>query len=406
MVTAFRSSHHLWPSAEQQLLLTAALLDDARAQAAFNAWSAQVSMEDEFSQGAYRLLPYVYHRMQALGIDAPVMGRLKGVYRRAWVDTHRLFHAVRPAVQALVDAGVQVMLAKGAPLALTYYHQLALRPMSDVDVLVPRAQLEATLDILRELGWRMGFAYSADTIRFRHAIPCFGPEGMGGELDLHWRPLYESPPADSDASFRSTAEPFDFLGVPVVQPDPTHHLFSVVAHGVRWNSESPVRWIPDALAILRARGGAVDWERLPALATNHRVNVRLALGLEFLAEHFDAPVPRFVITRLRAAPVSAMERLENSVLLAGDDFYEPSPLRNQWMYLAEYSRRTDARTPLEFALGYTHFLRYRLGLGGRRELIPMLMRSLRRRLAGGHHIAMNTSESAGNGSAEEPRATT
>jgi hypothetical protein len=361
------------------LLLDAALLDEARAVAAFAAWCRQVNLEAEFGRAAYRLLPLVYDRMHSLGVHAPVMGRLKGVYRRAWYDTHRLFHAVQPVVAGLVAAGIDVMLTKGAPLALTGYRQPGLRPMADVDVVVPPDRLSDAFAVLGSLGWRADFALSPDVVRFRHAVACHGP--AGGEIDLHWRVLYESRHGD-DRTFHVTAQPLDFLGTVVSQPDATHHLFLLIVHGVRWNEEPPVRWIVDVVALLRARGHEVDWERLPELAAAYRVSVRVGLGLAYLAGTFRVPVPPGVLERLGATRVSILERFENRVLLARDEFHTPSPLRNQWIWLAEYGRRAEARGPLEFALGYTHFLRYAMGLNGRRELVPRLVRGLGRRIRG------------------------
>lgn len=365
----------LWPSDEQRLLLEAALFEGDRAVAAFRSWRNTVRLEAEFSRGSFRLLPLVYHSMLRLGVDDPLMGRLKGVYKRSWYDTHQLVHRAQPVVARLVAAGIDVMLTKGAPLALSYYRNLALRPMSDVDLAVPQHRLHDALSMLRNLGWRAVREPDGDMLRFRHAVQCFGP--AGGELDLHWRMMYEIRDKAGDESFWTTAEPLDFMGTAIKQPDPTHALLLVVVHGVRWNPETPVRWIPDALAILRTRTADVDWNRLLDLAATHRVTFRLGLGLSYLTESFRAPVPRFVLERLRAADQSLLERFERSVVLRDNG---SSLVRDQLACLAEYSRSAVSRNPLAFAVGYTHYLRYRFGLEGRREILPRILRAVRSRL--------------------------
>jgi hypothetical protein len=369
---------HLWPSCEQRLLLEAALLKDDRAIAAFQSWRHSVQLDAEFSRGSYRLLPLVYENMRRLGVDDPLMGRLKGVYKRIWYETHQLFHRAKPVVQGLAAAGIDVMLCKGAPLALSYYRHLAERPMSDIDLSVPRHALPDAVGVLRDLGWRFSREPDEDMLRFGHAVQCFGPGGA--ELDLHWRVMHETSGAGGDESFWMTAEPLDFMGTEVRQPDPTHALFLVVVHGVRWNVETPVRWIPDALAVLRLRAAGIQWSALLSLAATHRVTFRLGLGLTYLAEVFEAPVPRAVLERLRTSDQSLLERFENSVLLRDDGSLAPSLVRNQLAGLAEYSRSAADRRPLAFAMGYTHYLRYRLGLQGRRELLPRMLRSVGRRL--------------------------
>lgn len=372
------TTEHLWPSTEQRLLLEAALLDGDRAVSAFHSWRSMVSLEAEFSRGSYRLLPMVYSNMHRLGVTDPVMGRLKGVYRRSWYETHQVFHRAAPAVAQLAAAGIETMLAKGAPLALAYYGNAALRPMYDLDVAVPQRRLHDALGVLRDLGWRVAREPDAEMVRYRHAVQCFGPGGV--ELDLHWRMMYEVADQRGDAAFWESAEPLEFMGLTVRQPDPTHALFLVVVHGVRWNMETPVRWIPDAITIMRTRGNDIDWSRLQQLAATHRVTFRLALGLTYLAETLGAPVPRAVLRRLREADQSLLERFENSVVLQDDGTLNPSLLRNQLACLAEYSRAAQTHNPVSFAVGYTHFLRYRFGLSGRRELLPRILRGVRRRV--------------------------
>ncbi|HSA55610.1 MAG TPA: nucleotidyltransferase family protein [Gemmatimonadaceae bacterium] len=379
MTAPVRRATHLWPSPEQCLLLEAALLDRDRALAAFRRWREHVSLDDKFSRGSFRLLPLVYHRLQQLGVDDPVMGKLKGVYRRAWYETHRLFQQVQPVVARLAGAGIDVMLTKGAPLALGEYGAPAVRPMADVDVVVPGHRLRETLGELAAAGWRPGIAFTPDEIRYRHAAPWYGPDG--GAIDLHWRVMYESSARGGDDTFWDTAVPLDFMGTAVRRPDATHHLFLVVVHGVRRNEETPVRWIPDAMAILRAPGVAIDWQRMEALAAANRATVRLALGLSWLARVFDAPVPPGVLERLGTLRVSWLERLENTVMLADDADEAPSLLRSQWTALSEYARCANGRGPIAFAAGYTDFLRYRMGLGARREILPRMVRSMGRRIA-------------------------
>ena len=370
-------AEYLWPSSEQRLLLDAGLLDDDRAVTAFRTWRKTVSLDAEFHYGSLRLLPLVYHNMQRRGIGDPLMGRLKGVYRRAWYETHQLFHRVQPPVAQLAAAGIDMLLLKGAALVLSYYQNHALRPMADVDLVIPRTRLDEALSILARLGWRFAREPDRDMIRFHHALQCFGPDG--GEIDLHWRVTYEISEEDDD-SFRDTAEPVVFMGTTVRQLDATHLLFQVIVHGVRWNLETPIRWIPDALAILRARSRDIDWKLLQTLAEKHRLSFRLGLGHNYLTDTFGAPVPSSVLERFRTSRVSVLEKIENTVLL--DDYrrFERSLLGNQWMLFVEYCRSADAWHPLAFASGYSHYLRYRLGVDSRRQILPRILSSVRRRL--------------------------
>ena len=92
------------------------------------------------NQGSFRLLPLLYINLQKQGVDDPVMGKLKGIYRQAWSKNQTLFHEMAGVIAHLQDAGIKTMLLKGASLSLLYYKNNGARPMADIDVLVPLKQ--------------------------------------------------------------------------------------------------------------------------------------------------------------------------------------------------------------------------------------------------------------------------
>jgi hypothetical protein len=167
----------------------------------------------------------------------------------------------------------------------------------------------------------------------------------------------------------------------VKQLDPTGLLFLVIVHGVRWADETPIRWIPDAMRILEHRGSDIDWQRLIGFASARRLTHRLGLGLDYLVRYFAAPVPPTELAQLRARQVSLLERMEKRVLLAENVPTDPSLLQTQWLRLVEYLRYADSRAPWAFANGFTHYLRYRMDLTGRRELPPLLLRAIGKRVS-------------------------
>lgn len=379
-MTTTDSTVGLWPSAEQELLLQVAFRRGPASLAAFDRWQAQVDLGADFPWETVRLLPLVYDALRQQGVTGPLVTRLKGVYRRAWCDTVRREHAIRPVLAALHEAGVELLALKGAALAACYYDTPALRPMDDIDVVLHRADLPRALQVLMTMGWHAGADATPDLLRFRHALQCTGPGG--DQIDLHWHVLHEAPSDAADALLRAGLEPLDLMGIPVRQLEPTSLLFVIIVHGVRWNRETPIRWIADAMMILRHRGAEIDWERLAHCGRTFHLAERLRLGLRYLATHFDAPVPIGVVAALDARGPSWVERAERHAILRNADALEGSALGMQWLRFVDYCRYARTRNPLSFAAGYTHYLRYTLQLNGRRELLPLVARALGRRLVG------------------------
>lgn len=361
-----------WPTGAQALIVRAAIGPEREVEPAFRAWRDQVDIDGPIDGGTYRLLPMVYKRMRDLGVDDPLMGRMKGVYRRSWVETHSLFHDMAPTVERLEAAGVQTLLLKGAPLALTYYRSYATRPMFDLDLVVPFPQRDEALRVLRDMGWNAGSMVRTHELPDQHGLD--HRNASGRELDLHWRWLREAPADAADDWFWSGAERLEFCGVSTRQPSPTAMLVHLVAHGVRSNVEPPIRWIVDAATVIAT--ASIDWPALVGFAKAQKLSYRLGLGLDYLARHYEAPVPEEILRELKAAGLSLIERMENIVYLGpAETMYRPR------LYpLVDYWRNLRNQDPWTFTRGYPAYLQRRWQLGHALHIITAAVAALGRRM--------------------------
>ena len=359
-------------------MLQVALLKSEKALAAWKEWRPQIDFEGEFDFATFRLLPLAYENLNALGIKAPELMRFKGAYRKIWCETHQLFHETAGAVRALEQAQIDTMLLKGAPLVLRYYKNYATRAMYDLDILVRPECARDAIATLERAGWTRNASTHEEDLKYRHAMQFFNAAGR--ELDLHWHVFFECSQDGADDTLWHYSQPMDFNGIRTRSLDPTHLLLHVVVHGVRSNPEPPIRWIPDAMKVLQHAGHEIDWDRLISEAKNRRFVSRLRLGLRYLKERFDAPVPTDVLSRLASAPVTLTERIENTVILGDQEALYQSHSRNIWLIFADYQRFTAGQGFWPSLIGFTHYLRYRLGMEGRADLVKNAFQGLLRRL--------------------------
>jgi hypothetical protein len=136
-----------------RLLLVAALGGTEPAQRAWSDWRSTVDF-DGIDGTSSRLLPMLARRSDVIDVhvDDPVTGRVRGLYRRAWVANERAFAAAEASCAELVAAGIDVLHVEALPLA-TMLGDNGVRPLWDVDVCVPRRSMGAALDVLGRLGW-------------------------------------------------------------------------------------------------------------------------------------------------------------------------------------------------------------------------------------------------------------
>jgi hypothetical protein len=350
----------VWPNHEQQLVLQTVFAQPERAREAYVAWRSTLEIEQPFDSAVMRLLPLLYLRVLNISLTDPLTGRLKGVYRRAWSDTHALFHGTAPALSALRDAGIDTMLLKGAQMVLCHYRNYGCRPMSDVDIAVRFEDIEAAIHALTAAGWTSVAPIKRDDLAFRHAAPFRGPNG--DEIDLHWHIMFTNCSAQADALFWQNRQPVVFRDIPTSAPVPTLALLHTLAHGLHPNIETPIRWIADALTLLRDPQAAIDWALFSRTAAMLGLSHRFLLSLTYLQECHDQEIDPTVLHTLAKARRTPAEVLELAVLARGVGSHGPAAVDRCLLILAEFFRLAQLRTGFAMMAMIPDFIRYRLGI--------------------------------------------
>jgi hypothetical protein len=281
-------------------LLRAALLDGPVAAVAFAAWREGIDLAD-IDYGWSRLLPLVQRNLARQGIDDPWMDRMRGIRRMYWARNLKLLHRVAPVLRRLGAANVPVVLLKGAAMLATEAETIDLRPMDDVDIMVPPDRIAEAVALLDAEGWTPqrplpcapdALAELTETAGW----PFAGPDGT--ELDLHWRALNLDGRVGSDQGFWDRAQPAHLGGEAALVLSPADQLLHVCVHAVYWAGFSSLRWAADAALILRAAGDRVDWTVLVAEARRRRFATVMHDSLQLLARELAVPVPRPVLREL------------------------------------------------------------------------------------------------------------
>jgi hypothetical protein len=154
-------------------------------------------------------------------------------------------------------------------------------------------------------------------------------------------------------------------------------LVHTVLHGLRWNKEPPVRWIPDSVMILRDSASCIDWEWVVDFAARRKVSYRLHLGLSYLSANWTTCIPQKILEKLARAKLTWTERLENRSCLRPIDY--ESTFGPVWAALAEFPGARSSESALGALGALLHYLRHHLNLNGRSDLPGWLgLRVLRR----------------------------
>jgi hypothetical protein len=299
-------SKSLFPSPAQELLLRAALSHGEESGDYYRRWLELVPFDGHHDEGSYRLLPLVWTNLSRTGKDYPNLGRLKGIFRNNWVKNLRRLAMAGDLLRALRSENIPTLVGKGLPLAIDFYDVPAHRPMSDFDLIVHPADAPRVSRLLEQRGFETRRTHWSSERRLRHALQHSHAED--GEVDLHWHILTDCQNDEADKNFWDNSVPIEIGGIETRRPSATDMLLHVVIHGIRPNEMPPIRWIPDAVMIIRS-GETIDWDRLAQFALDHAISARMKLGLDYLKDRLGVDIPAHVLARLGAKP-SLLERIE------------------------------------------------------------------------------------------------
>ena len=217
-------------------------------------------------------------------MPAPVERELSGLYVSCRHENTVRFEALAEASAALAGAGIPMLVLKGAALACLAYAEPALRPMSDVDLLVDARDLGAAREMLKRLGYRAAAPATASGAP-HHAPPLVRVEqGVSISIELHHRLTAEERPGtrSPDPWASPTSFPAGAAAVPSQAPGHEAMLWHLGRHLRAHMSvfgRHRLVWLADIVSYAEHYADAIDWPALHArrpevirlLATVHHV---------------------------------------------------------------------------------------------------------------------------------------
>lgn len=218
-----------------------------------------------------------------------------------WTLKLRLLETrMRESVEALGDAGIDVMLLKGAALAVTVYPSFADRPMADLDFLIDATRAAEAHRLMQAAGWVVeSTGYSAHAWDEHHHLPPLSDgRGSGLRLEIHTAPLAPGHGFRMDhASFLASAATVAVGRAQVRVPERHLHALHAAIH-FAWSHclESGALNAFRDLAVLTAHD--FSWTRLAALARDTRSETSLYWTLRLARRLAGLGVPADVLAQL------------------------------------------------------------------------------------------------------------
>lgn len=294
---------------------------------------------------------------------------LRRTYYESAARNVALLDALAEVRAGLAARGIVPVALKGADLATSLYPNVALRPMSDLDLWVDGGEVEAAERALRKLGYRPGCPEMTPGLQraVRHARPFVGGVRDTIAIDLHWSLVGHDRDrrAPELGWFRRRAHDGRL--------DATAHLLYLAAHLKlqHYDERAPLLWLGDFH--LLSQREELDWDELlraarafgwidALAATASEVEERLGLslpeplrGLPHIAFRVPDP-PRKGCPERAWNELSTLDWRGRAALLKA--YILPSPSYVRWRYRS----RPQWIWPVHYVARWARLVGYGLSL--------------------------------------------
>jgi hypothetical protein len=257
------------------------------------------------------VMPLLYRCLQpqasAYKVPADILQALRKEYLANSSRNARLYQALGAGLQLFRRENLPVIVLKGAHLAEIVYRSIALRPMSDIDLLMRCSDLPRVESIL------LGNGYCPDpqngpAMAAAHFHLVYHHTGSGLTLEIHWHILR---PEEADFidinQLWDVAAPARIAGVETRVLSPADLLLHLCLHLYHHRFDIGLRALCDIAEVVHLYREGLDWKQLvqrPRTGTARKV-VYLALRLTQITLH--TPIPGDVLSALCVEDASEWE---------------------------------------------------------------------------------------------------
>ena len=308
-----------------------------------------------------RLTPLVAHTLADTQLPEEVRAHLNIAYILARAQWLQRQYETASLLDILAQTpSIPSVLLKGIALAVSLYADPALRPMNDVDFLVPVDSLSKLSERLKRCGYiEEGHTPGLDVTKLYQM--CFISSRTASSLKLEFHATFTHLKSTHETEamhwFWSQAEIFDFYGHSVRGLNPTSQLLYLSAHSMQQHGKAstPLIWIHDIDLLIRNRGADINWSEIFDIAHEFGWEASLYSACEFAQSSFATPLPPPLHEWLQQDPTDLIG-FETVTFLASDDVTRSQNMMQSLQHMSAWRRIGYV---FHLVLPHPHYMRHR-----------------------------------------------
>lgn len=227
--------------------------------------------------------------------------------------------ALRVVLATFQEAGIPCIVLKGIALAERVYPNIAMRGMSDVDILVRKEDLFKTDDHLSSLGYTSRDSSATKAIHnpagYLSSLEYRRNDPSPLNLHVHWHPVNTSVPATMFAERIDTNRLWENAATTAVADSqalmlsPEHMIIYLCEHALRiGHSFDRLILVCDIFYAIKAFENIIDWDFIIEESRQFNLSRFVYHGLSIVKHHTSLNIPDECIAKLRPSDISRGEK--------------------------------------------------------------------------------------------------
>lgn len=289
-------------------------------------------------EGVSYLLYYHLKKPQFKNKINPDLEQLKKSYYRNSAINMMICEGVKKLLRIFNAEKVEIIILKGVFLLEHIYKNIALRPITDVDILIRKDELTRANRILNNLGWSAPLNYQGalkvDSLSAINTLVYRSNNSIKFGVHLHWHLINTNWPVDfivDRIDMRSiwySVEPLNIAGVDSLALSPEHLLIYLSQHSFIHSQKLIL--LSDIAEVIRFYNHRLDWDLVREEAERFNLLYIVYHSLFFVSRALNFEIAS--LGKLRPKKYNLFARILSLFISKGLRGYELS----YFVYLSQY----------------------------------------------------------------------
>lgn len=273
----------------------------------------------------HRLEGYIFKNFGPL-LNQDLKEKFSLQWQVQWFRNHLYLNEFQHINQLSKSAGLTLTALKGAAMLSDLYQDLGSRQMSDLDLLIPEAQIFLFQQLLLKNGYAsvQSAAWKANNFKFTLTKKI---QGFDLVVELHSQLFFLE---NKSITWLTTTKDFTILS-------PTDHLTHLIGHFSYQHTFLKLFWLMDIDRWIRRKGTEIDWYRVLEVSGKLRMKKATNATLWMTHTFLGTPIPKSILR-----PLSLIQRI-----FLTENFLWHKKF-NLTYYLIKYDLKDSAKDTFEY----------------------------------------------------------